>query len=57
MAMDIVFQRKKKQNSYRAKGVGVLSVLAKVNLQKIGLSRHNCINGLKNIHMSLRIKN
>jgi hypothetical protein len=34
MAMDIVFQRKKKQNSYRAKGVGVLSVLAKVNLQK-----------------------
>jgi hypothetical protein len=34
MAMDIVCQRKKKQNSNRAKGVGVLSVLAKVNLQK-----------------------
>jgi hypothetical protein len=32
--MDIVFQRKKKQNSDRAKGVGVLSILAKVNLLK-----------------------
>jgi hypothetical protein len=30
MAMDIVFQREKKQNSNRAKVVGVVSVLAKV---------------------------
>jgi hypothetical protein len=30
MAMDIFFQRKKKQNSNRTKVVGVLSVLAKV---------------------------
>jgi hypothetical protein len=48
--MDIVFHRKKKQNLNRAKGVGVQSVLAKVNLQKIDLSRPNCINGLKHSH-------
>jgi hypothetical protein len=30
MAMDIVFQREKKQNSNRAKIVGVVRVLAKV---------------------------
>jgi hypothetical protein len=30
VAMDIVFQRKKKQNSNRVKGVEVLSVLARV---------------------------
>jgi hypothetical protein len=30
--------------------VGVLSFLAKVNLQKIDLSRPNCINGLKHTH-------
>jgi hypothetical protein len=30
MAMDIVFQREKKQNSNRVKGVEVLSILAKV---------------------------
>jgi hypothetical protein len=34
MAMDIVFQRKKNQNSNRAKGVGVVSVLAKVKNAK-----------------------
>jgi hypothetical protein len=36
--------RGKKQNSNRTKSVGVLSVLAKVNLQKLALSRRNCIN-------------
>jgi hypothetical protein len=30
VAMDIVFQREKKQNSNRVKDVGVLSILAKV---------------------------
>jgi hypothetical protein len=51
MAMDIVVQIKNKQNSNRAKDVGVLSVLAKVNLlKKIDLSRPNCINGLKHSH-------
>jgi hypothetical protein len=41
----------KKQNSNRTKGVGVLSVLTKVNLlKKIDLSRPNCINGLKHSH-------
>jgi hypothetical protein len=42
VAMDIVFQRKKKQNSNRVKGVEVLSILARVKMQKKG----NCINGL-----------
>jgi hypothetical protein len=43
--------REKKQNSDRAKGVGVLSILAKVNLlKKIDLSRPNCINRLKHSH-------
>jgi hypothetical protein len=42
--------REKKPNSNRAKGVGVLSILANVNLQKIDLSRPNCINGLKHSH-------
>jgi hypothetical protein len=35
----------KKQNLNSAKVVGVLSVLAKVNLLKIDLARPNCING------------
>jgi hypothetical protein len=30
--------------------MGVLSVLAKVNLQKIDLLRPNCINGLRHSH-------
>jgi hypothetical protein len=34
--MDIVFQRKKKQNSKRVKGVEVLSILAKVKYAKKG---------------------
>jgi hypothetical protein len=42
--------REKKQNSNRAKGVGVLSVLAKEICKKIDLSRPNCINGLKHSH-------
>jgi hypothetical protein len=49
MAMDIVFQSKK-QNSNKAKSLGFLSVLAKVNLKKLNLSRPNCINGLKYSH-------
>jgi hypothetical protein len=36
VAMDFVFQRKKKQNSNRIKGVGVLSILAKVKNAKKG---------------------
>jgi hypothetical protein len=37
MDMDIVFQRQNKQKSNRAKGVGVVSVLAKVKNAKSGL--------------------
>jgi hypothetical protein len=36
IAMDIVFQRKTKQNSNRVKGVEVLSILAKVKNAKKG---------------------
>jgi hypothetical protein len=36
VAMDIVFQRKKKQNSNRVKGVEVLSILARVKNAKKG---------------------
>jgi hypothetical protein len=42
--------RVNKQNSNRTKYLGVLSILAKVNLQKNGLSRPNCINGLRHSH-------
>jgi hypothetical protein len=34
VTIDIVFHREKKQNSTRAKGVGVLSILGKVKMQK-----------------------
>jgi hypothetical protein len=44
--MDIVFQRKKKENSNSVKGVEVLSILAKVKNAKRVIFYHNCIYGL-----------
>jgi hypothetical protein len=46
VAMDIVFQRKK-QNSNRVKGVEVLSILAKVKMQKRVIFYPNCHGMLK----------
>jgi hypothetical protein len=49
MAMDIVFLRKK-QNSNRAKGVGVVSILTKVKHSKSGFLSPNCTFGLRNVY-------
>jgi hypothetical protein len=50
VAMDIVFQRKK-QSSNRVKGVGVLSILAKVKNAKRLIFSPNCFNGLIGIFL------